>query len=152
FALLGVATPTDLIEDRERTPFNIGRRIVLQEVSYDEVRPLKAGLEACHPGQAALILQHIFRLTTAYPYLTQKPCLVAADRSATEWDAAQIDELVEMTFLSDEGRKDPNFKFVQQRAQESAIGERRQMLKLYRKVYNGETVLDNDRSQSQNYL
>src|SRR6266545_157169 len=51
FALLGVATPTDLIHDRERTPFNIGRRIILQEFSYDEAEALRNGLEACHPGQ-----------------------------------------------------------------------------------------------------
>jgi hypothetical protein len=29
FALLGVATPSDLIEDKRRTPFNIGRAIQL---------------------------------------------------------------------------------------------------------------------------
>jgi tetratricopeptide (TPR) repeat protein len=152
FALLGVATPTDLIHDRERTPFNIGRRIVLQEFSYDEARSLKAGLDACHPGQGDAILHHIFNWTNGYPYLTQKLCLAAAEQPAAHWDATQVDELVEATFFSDTGRKDPNFKFVQQRIQESSVAERRQMLNLYRKVYNGNSVPDDDRSQSQNYL
>jgi len=152
FALLGVATPTDLIHDRERTPFNIGRRIVLQEFSYDEAESLKAGLEACHPGQGDVILRRIFNWTNGYPYLTQKLCLAAAERRATHWDAAQVDELVEATFFSDTGRKDPNFKFVQQRIQESSAAARRQMLNLYRKVYSGASVPDDDRSQSQNYL
>jgi tetratricopeptide (TPR) repeat protein len=152
FALLGVATPTDLIHDRERTPFNIGRRIVLQEFSYTEAAPLKAGLEACHPGQGDVILRRILHWTNGYPYLTQKLCLAAAEQPAAHWDATQVDELVETTFFSDAGRKDPNFKFVQQRIQESSVGERRQMLNLYRKVYGGKEMFDDDRSQSQNYL
>jgi uncharacterized protein YkwD len=152
FALLGVATPTDLIKERERTPFNIGRRIVLQEFSYGEARSLLTGLEACHPGQGETILRRIFDWTNGYPYLTQKLCLAAAERPAADWDAAQVDELVETTFFSEVGRKDPNFKFVQQRIQESSVAERRQMLNLYRKVYGGKEMLDDDRSQSQNHL
>jgi hypothetical protein len=152
FALLGVATPTDLIEDRERTPFNIGRRIVLQEFSYEQARALRAGLEACHPEQGDVILHHIFSWTSGHPYLTQKLCLALADHPTTDWDAVQVGESVETTFFSDDGRKDPNFKFVQQRVQGGTSAERRQMLYLYRKVYEGKTVLDNDRSQSQKYL
>ena len=30
FALLGVTTPSDLIQDKTRTPFNVGRAIDLQ--------------------------------------------------------------------------------------------------------------------------
>jgi hypothetical protein len=152
FALLGVATPTDLIHDRERTPFNIGRRIILQEFSYVEAESLKTGLEACYPGQGDAILHYIFNWTNGYPYLTQKLCLAAAERPVAHWDAAQVDELVEATFFSDSGRKDPNFKFVQQRIQESSVAARRQMLNLYRKVYSGTSVPDDDRSQSQNHL
>ena len=107
FALLGVATPTDLISDRQRTPFNIGRRIVLQEFSYDEADALKAGLEACHPGQGDAHSAPDLHWTNGYPYLTQKLCLAAADRPAAQWDAAQVDELVETTFFSDRARKNP---------------------------------------------
>jgi hypothetical protein len=58
--LLGVATPTDLIQDRARTPFNIGRRIVLQEFSYADALPLREGLERIHPGHGNSILSRIF--------------------------------------------------------------------------------------------
>src|SRR5262249_46298299 len=44
FTLFGVATPTDLIRDRERTPFNIGQRIELQEFSDADAMPLRIGL------------------------------------------------------------------------------------------------------------
>ena len=44
--LLGVATPSDLIKDRARTPFNVGHAIALQEFSRQEAGVLQAGLEA----------------------------------------------------------------------------------------------------------
>ena len=37
FALLGVATPSDLIQDKKRTPFNIGRAIELNGFEWHEV-------------------------------------------------------------------------------------------------------------------
>ncbi len=44
FCLLGVAAPTDLIRDTRMTPFNIGRRIELQDFTEEEAAPLAEGL------------------------------------------------------------------------------------------------------------
>src|SRR5215813_458593 len=44
FCLLGVATPTDLIQDTRTTPFNIGRRIELTDFAEDEAAPLALGM------------------------------------------------------------------------------------------------------------
>jgi WD40 repeat protein len=44
FCLLGVATPSDLIQDVRTTPFNIGRRIELTDFTAGEAAPLAAGL------------------------------------------------------------------------------------------------------------
>lgn len=44
FALLGVATPSDLIRDKNRTPFNIGRAIELNGFQFSEAQPLAQGL------------------------------------------------------------------------------------------------------------
>src|SRR5205807_8109723 len=44
FCLLGVATPSDLIQDVRMTPFNIGARIELTDFSAAEAAPLRAGL------------------------------------------------------------------------------------------------------------
>ncbi|NER51454.1 MAG: hypothetical protein F6J92_33315, partial [Symploca sp. SIO1A3] len=44
FVLLGVATPGDLIADKDRTPFNIGRAIELHGFQQHEVEPLAKGL------------------------------------------------------------------------------------------------------------
>lgn len=44
FALFGVATPSDLINDYQRTPFNIGQAIQLNGFQVHEARPLLQGL------------------------------------------------------------------------------------------------------------
>src|SRR5438128_985836 len=44
FCLLGVATPSDLIRDTRTTPFNIGRRIELNDFTEAEAGPLTKGL------------------------------------------------------------------------------------------------------------
>src|SRR5205823_5672508 len=45
FCLLGVATPSDLIRDTRTTPFNIGRRIDLNDFTAEEAAILAVGLE-----------------------------------------------------------------------------------------------------------
>jgi hypothetical protein len=44
FTLLGVATPSDLIQDKKRTPFNIGKGINLTGFTLQEVLPLAPGI------------------------------------------------------------------------------------------------------------
>lgn len=44
FALLGVATPSDLISDKNRTPFNLGTAIQLSGFQLQEAAPLAKGL------------------------------------------------------------------------------------------------------------
>ncbi|MEZ4861932.1 MAG: AAA-like domain-containing protein [Caldilineaceae bacterium] len=156
FALFGVATPTDLIQDRERTPFNIGQRIDLREFTLADAEPLRQGLAILLPTYANAVLQHIFHWTNGHPYLTQKLChavmLYAAEKGQEETVDETVDQLVYTAFLSEEGRKDPNLIFVQDRIVHSAATEQRQMLRLYRRVRGGERVPDDDRSTIQNRL
>jgi WD40 repeat protein len=75
-ALFGVATPSDLIRDRRRTPFNIGKAIELQGFQLSEAMPLARGLEGCcqHPES---VLKEILQWTGGQPFLTQKVCQLA---------------------------------------------------------------------------
>ena len=73
FALLGVATPSDLISDTTRTPFNIGRAIELQGFSLHESLPLVKGFEGKVDNSQA-VLQEILEWTGGQPFLTQKLC------------------------------------------------------------------------------
>jgi AAA-like domain len=73
FALIGVATPADLIKDSRRSPFNIGQAIELRGFQADEIQPLMHGLQeqAMRPGA---VLAAILDWTGGQPFLTQKLC------------------------------------------------------------------------------
>jgi len=73
FALLGVATPPDLIADKNRTPFNIGRAIELRGFELHEAMPLMGGLKEI-ASQPEILLAEILYWTSGQPFLTQKLC------------------------------------------------------------------------------
>lgn len=82
WALFGVATPSDLIQDRNRTPFNIGKAIDLQGFQLSEVQPLATGLEGKVSNPMA-VLKEILAWTGGQPFLTQKLCqIVAQERNS----------------------------------------------------------------------
>ena len=76
FAIFGVATPSDLIIDKKRTPFNIGRAINLRGFELEEAQPLAAGL-ANVVNNSQAILKQILAWTSGQPFLTQKLCYLA---------------------------------------------------------------------------
>jgi hypothetical protein len=71
FVLVGVATPFDLMPDKQRTPFNIGRAIKLTGFSISEAQPLAVGLETITSNPVA-VLQAVLDWTGGQPFLTQK--------------------------------------------------------------------------------
>ncbi|MEG5000046.1 AAA-like domain-containing protein [Microcoleus sp. B4-D4] len=73
FAIFGVATPSDLIADKNRTPFNIGRAIDLQGFQLEEAQPLAKGLKNVITNPPAVI-KEILAWTGGQPFLTQKIC------------------------------------------------------------------------------
>ncbi|HIK39502.1 AAA-like domain-containing protein [Thermoleptolyngbya sp. M55_K2018_002] len=73
FALFGVATPSDLIDDKRRTPFNIGTAIELFGFQPDEVDPLIEGLVGI-VSQPSAVVRAILDWTNGQPFLTQKLC------------------------------------------------------------------------------
>ena len=73
FALFGVATPSALIRDRHKTPFNIGRPIELRGFQPHEVIPLEQGFVG-YIDQPQPMLQAILDWTGGQPFLTQKLC------------------------------------------------------------------------------
>jgi GAF domain-containing protein len=73
FALLGVATPSDLIQEKTCTPFDVGKAIELHGFQYNEAQPLIQGLveKISHPE---LVMKSILNWTGGQPFLTQKLC------------------------------------------------------------------------------
>ncbi|ESA35895.1 wd40 repeat-containing protein [Leptolyngbya sp. Heron Island J] len=83
FAIFGVASPADLIADKQRTPFNIGRAVVLKGFSLSEATPLAQGL-TLKTANTKAILQEVLNWTGGQPFLTQKVCqlLVTSSQDA----------------------------------------------------------------------
>lgn len=73
FVLLGVATPSQLIQDKNRTPFNIGHAIELNGFQLHEAQPLLRGLTDQVSNPQA-VLKEILNWTNGQPFLTQKLC------------------------------------------------------------------------------
>ncbi|WP_035987793.1 AAA-like domain-containing protein [Leptolyngbya sp. KIOST-1] len=73
FALFGVTTPSDLIADRVRTPFNIGQAIGLEGFTLAEAQPLAASLQPW-VSDPQPVLGRVLHWTGGQPFLTQKLC------------------------------------------------------------------------------
>jgi tetratricopeptide (TPR) repeat protein len=150
FVLLGVVRPADLIKNRFRTPYNIGRSIDLQDFTLQEANALLPGLEAASLEQAEAILERVLYWTGGHPYLTQKVCagIVAGDDGP--WSDERIDRLVRRLFLSDEARKESNLQYVRDRIYESH--DREKLLRVYRQVLAEKSVANEERDPIKNQL
>ncbi|MEG4351544.1 AAA-like domain-containing protein [Microcoleus sp. LAD1_D3] len=82
FAIFGVATPSDLIADKNRTPFNIGQSIDLSGFSLEEAQPLAKGVEnvIANPQE---VLKEILVWTGGQPFLTQKICELVVKKAGS---------------------------------------------------------------------
>lgn len=110
FALLGVATPSDLICDKRSTPFNIGRAIELTGFQFEEVaQPLAPGL-ANKATDPRTVLREILKWTGGQPFLTQKLCNLVQTDGLIEMgkEATAIETLVLSYVIEDwESHDDP---------------------------------------------
>ncbi|MDZ7958924.1 MAG: AAA-like domain-containing protein [Aulosira sp. DedQUE10] len=93
YALLGVATPSDLIQDKSRTSFNIGKAIGLRGFELDEVQPLTKGLKE-KADTPENVIREILAWTGGQPFLTQKLCqlVISSSFSITSGSEANLIE------------------------------------------------------------
>lgn len=98
FALFGVATPPDLMRDKKRTPFNIGRAIKLSGFEWQEAQPLAEGLTG-YVERPMEVLHSILTWTGGQPFLTQKLCQLVV-LSGQPIPTGQEDEAVEQCVRS----------------------------------------------------
>lgn len=82
FCLLGVATPSDLIQDKTRTPFNIGRAIALTGFQLPAAQILAKGLVGVVDDPDGT-LKAILHWTNGQPFLTQKVCRLVIEHGST---------------------------------------------------------------------
>jgi predicted regulator of Ras-like GTPase activity (Roadblock/LC7/MglB family) len=150
FALVGAATPVDLIRDMQRTPFNVGRAIELAGFRLDEVGSLAAGLGAAGGAMAAIL-----DWTGGQPFLTQRVCeLVRRSRSwgnqageeIVDWVAAIVRDGITENW---EGKDDlVHLRAIQGRVLEVGAAQGR-LLGLYQQVLGSADGLVGDDSIEQ---
>lgn len=142
FCLLGVATPSDLVQDTRLTPFNIGRRIDVQDFSEAEALPLAKGL-AGNGTAAAAMLRRVLHWTGGHPYLTQRLCLAVAEDAEAQ-GAGDVDRHCERLFLAAGAReRDDNLIFVRERMLKSEV-DTTALLELYDRVRRGRNAADDE--------
>ncbi|GJD19418.1 WD-40 repeat [Rivularia sp. IAM M-261] len=83
FSIFGVATPSDLISDKKRTPFNIGKAIELAGFKLESVQPLVKELE-CKISNPQPVMAEILAWAGGQPFLTQKLCKLIVNSNLRE--------------------------------------------------------------------
>ncbi|MGI0483794.1 CHASE2 domain-containing protein [Pantanalinema rosaneae CENA516] len=95
FALLGVATPSDLMTDPQRTPFNVGRAIDLSGFQAADAQSLALGLVgSVHDPQVAL--QEVLYWTGGQPFLMQKICQLMVEHPNLTAPIADQDHIAQL--------------------------------------------------------
>ncbi len=148
FTLFGVATPSDLIQDRRRTPFNIGRAIELTGFKLQEAQPLTDGL-ATRTNNPMVVMEAVLDWTGGQPFLTQKLCkLILNDDSpipenrAVDW----VEELVQTKVISNwESQDEPeHLKTIRNRILQGGGQRTGRLLGLYQQILQHEEIADDN--------
>ncbi|MBE9201855.1 AAA-like domain-containing protein [Nodularia sp. LEGE 06071] len=151
FALIGVSTPSDLIQDKGRTPFNIGQAIDLTGFELDEAEPLAQGLTKF--GNPQPVMATVLAWTGGQPFLTQKVCNLLIEECGDE-GKFQIEQLVEAVVRRRiienwEGQDEPeHLKTIRDRIMRSGEQRTGRLLGLCQQiVQQGEIVADDSDDQ-----
>ena len=146
FALLGVATPADLIQDKKRTPFNIGHAIALKGFTTSEIAPLSLGISTLSDNPK-IVLEEVLNWTNGQPFLTQKICQIIKSKKshiAKGKETIEISKVVRENILNNwEHQDEPeHLRTIRDRLLSNDKKTTR-LLETYRRVFEDE-FLDYD--------
>jgi len=148
FCLLGVATPADLIQDKQRTPFNIGHSIQLTGFTLEEAKKaLLPGLEN-HVKEPENILKQILYWTGGQPFLTQKVCSIIVEKASNE--SLDVDKAIHQYIIANwENQDEPeHLRTIRDRLLNNEQKALR-LLGLYQQVITGEIKADGSNEQTE---
>lgn len=143
FVMIGVATPSDLIADSSRTPFNIGYRVDLTDFTFEEALPLAGSL-------GPQTLQWILNWTGGHPYLTQRLCEYLA-KNQTEYTEESVADAVKKIYEGEQGKQDNNLQFVRDMLTKRSPDIHR-VMRTYKEIRSGQAVPDDERSIPKSHL
>ncbi|NES89816.1 AAA-like domain-containing protein, partial [Okeania sp. SIO2B9] len=143
FAFFGVATPSELMTDMRRTPFNIGQTIELESFKKHEAQPLLYGITE-KVSNPQTMLQEILNWTGGQPFLTQKLCQLIRNSEIpipVNGEAKWIENLVQEKILKNwESQDEPeHLKTIRDRIFHSK--NRRQMLEIYQQLLEQKEIM-----------
>lgn len=142
--LMGVCTPSDLIRDERRTPFNVARNITLADFTWPELRDGFLPALAEH-ARAEELLIRVFHFTNGHPYLSHRLVYDLVERiqarGVSSVDSADVDALVSERFLSNLGREQENFLEVERRLCLGSAHRVRQRVAQYRALRSGQKIV-----------
>ncbi|MEM9007846.1 MAG: tetratricopeptide repeat protein, partial [Cyanobacteria bacterium P01_F01_bin.86] len=152
FCLLGVATPSDLIQDKRGTSFNIGQAIELTGFRLEETHALMTGLagKSRHP-QALMVA--ILDWTGGQPFLTQRICQLVGEETSeipigqeNQWVEALVrTRVIERWEIQD---TQVHLTTIQQRLLENSEQRTGRLLELYQQIWQqGEIAIDGSPEQ-----
>jgi HAMP domain-containing protein len=143
FALFGVATPSQLIQDKTRTSFNIGRAIELRGFQLHEAQPLIHGIgeQVSNPQS---LLREVLGWTNGQPFLTQKICKLIRDQKVevpANRESYTVQELVESRVIHNwELNDEPeHLRTIRDRILQSRYCPKA-LLELYQQIWHGESI------------
>ncbi|OUL26404.1 hypothetical protein BV372_26910 [Nostoc sp. T09] len=154
FCLLGVATPSNLVNDKNRTPFNIGKAIELTGFQLSEVAVLIRGLEGIVARPKAIIAE-VLKWTGGQPFLTQKLCqliCISQNSFPAEREGECVAQLVQTQIIENwEAQDEPeHLRTIRDRLTQNAENQTGRLLGLYQQILNqGEIPADDSPEQTQ---
>lgn len=151
FVLGGVATPAQLIQDPNRTPFNLGERIELTDFTEEEAQPLLRGI-GVEPDESSAVLRTVLDWSGGHPYLTLRIFRSLQTNPVPSWTANLTERRVRELFLERQGQSDSNLQFVREMLAVRARDNLRAVLEVYRDVWRGVAVADQERDPIINWL
>ena len=143
FVVLGAATPSQLIQDPSRTPFNLGERVELTDFSEAEARPLLQGLHL-DTADADIVLRAVLSWTGGHPYLTLRTFRSLQADPLPAISEAAVEGRIRHLFLWKEAQVDTNLAFVREMLTVRARDVLR-TLNTYRVIWTGAALQDQER-------
>ena len=133
FAILGVAAPSDLMEDPSSTPFNIGVPVHLSNFTFNEAKHLIKGFKHINTDREKL-LQQILEWTNGQPVLTQAICKSIADNETYIPDIYNTVRkyVIQLFFSASSESVNSNIMHISERIMKNKYGAR--ILDLYQRL------------------
>ncbi|HLP90783.1 MAG TPA: AAA-like domain-containing protein [Nostocaceae cyanobacterium] len=149
FALIGVSTPSDLIQDRRRTPFNIGVPVEVTGFELSETAPLQPLLAKV--GDSQELITEVINWTGGQPFLTQKVCKLLVENIDRNIQAtrADVEQIIRTKVIENwEGQDEPeHLKTIQNRILSRGEQGTGKLLGLYQQILQQGHIIADDSSE-----